>query len=131
MWPFSGRAQLPIPAEARRELAAIPEDFVDDGCSNALDSLFGFVFAWACRIHDFYYCTRCWPAGRMTWGHKVVADNKLKLYMRASLPLRWRWVRYAYKTAVFAFGGFGSFDSCGPAAGERCRHNMPAPGWMS
>jgi len=132
MWPFTGRAQLPIPADAKKTLDnEIPVRFKDDGCSNSLDSLFGFVFKWACRIHDWMYCTRSHPAGTMTWGYKVLADNLLKRYMRASLPLRWRWVRYGYKSAVFLFGGFGSFDSCGPKAGKLCRHNMPQPPWMS
>lgn len=130
MWPFTGRAQLPIPDDARELLDQIPGDFRDDGCSNALDSLFGFSFAWACRIHDWYYCTRAWPAGAMTYGHKLDGDGLLKRFMRASLPLRWRWVRYLYKGAVFTFGGFGSYDSCGPEVGERCRHNLAPPSWM-
>ena len=134
------RRQLPMPAEARAALARVPQHFTDDGCSNSPDSWFGFDFRWACRLHDHAYCTRANPAGSMTWGAKVVADEMLKQRIRSALPLRWRWVRYIYKAAVFWGGGYGSWDSCGdePPNGASelqrrnglCRHAMPRPEWM-
>lgn len=112
-------------------LAGIPVGFVDDGCSNAPDSLFGFDFKWACRIHDWDYCTRCHPPGSMTYQEKGRKDNRLKRFIQVSLPVRWRWIRYVYYTAVWWVGHFGAWDTCGPEAGELCRHNISKPEWMS
>ena len=136
---LSGRAQKPIPADARAVLARIPDHFVDDGCSNSPDSWFGFNFRWACRIHDWRYCTRCHAPGTMTYNAKLVAEDEIKDNIKASLPLRWRWVRFVYYGAVFTLGGFGAFDTCGrrPAGASDgqleaglCRHGMPMPEWM-
>lgn len=125
------RRQRPIPPAAQAILDRIPADFRDDGCSRSPDSLFGFNFRWACRIHDWSYCTRAHQPGSMTYGWKVAADFTLRENLRSALPLRWRWVRFIYQGAVLAFGGFGSFNSCGPEAGERCRHAMRRPPWMT
>lgn len=122
---------LPIPDEARYYLALIPAEFRDDGCSRSPDSLFGFDFRWACRLHDWSYCTRAHPPGSLTYARKVAADYTLREHLKAALPLRWRWVRFIYQGAVLAFGGFGSFNSCGPEAGELCRHAMRRPPWMT
>ena len=127
---LDGRLQRPIPKEAKRTLAEIPEHFRDDGCSSSPDDLFGFDFRWACRIHDWRYCTRCHPAGSMTWQRKNDADGELKENIRTSLPWRWRWVRFLYHRAVFIGGNFGAYDTCGPEAAECCRHGMAMPGWM-
>lgn len=120
----------PIPPVARGLLAEIPEEFVDDGCSTAPDALFGFRLGWACRIHDWMYCTRAWPAGTMDQHHRKHADDLLGEMIRQALPWRWRFVGWIYRAAVRRHGGHAAFDSCGGEAGERCRHNLPRPGWM-
>jgi len=119
-----------MPELLRVKLDQIPGEFRDDGCSNSLDGWFGFNFRPACRSHDCDYCTRCWPAGAMTQGKRRVADYDLKMFIRAMLPWRWRWLGSVYRFGVHLAGGISAFDSCGPGAGERCRHNMPMPEWM-
>lgn len=116
--------------KAAKLLEQIPQLFHDDGCSNSPDGLFGFNFRWACRIHDWMYCTRCHKPGLMNYHRKLVADRVLKINIAAALPFRWRWVKHVYYAAVYVAGGLGSFNSCGRSAGERCRHNMPIPDWM-
>ena len=131
MWPFDGRSQKPMPLLARHMLDEIPRGFVDDGCSNARDSIFGFDFRFACRIHDHAYCTRRWPAGHMTQAHRRVADENLGMMIRAVLPRRWRWVGWWYRRGVHLGGGVSAFDSCGPTQGDLCRHGMSKPEWMA
>lgn len=126
------RAQRPIPKEASALLrGSVPASFKDDGCTNSPDSIFGFDFKWACRIHDWRYCTRCHDPGSMTYETKLRADMELKRHFKSSLPLRWRWIRYVYYAGVLAGGGFNAFDSCGPEEGETCRHDVTSPQWMS
>ena len=130
-WPFDGRTQRPIPKLGWEMLDDIPREFIDDGCSNSRDSLFGFNFRWACRIHDHSYCTRCWPAGAMTQAHRRWADETLRNFIRGSLPWRWRWVGWWYRLGVHLGGGISAYDSCGITAGARCLHGMPIPDWMA
>lgn len=127
---FDGRSQRPMPTTAVAVNQQIPRHFVNDGCTNAPDTLFGFELGWACRIHDWRYCTRCHPAGTMTAGHRRRADAELGANVRAALPWRWRWVGWVYRTAVWRYAGISAFDSCGPSAGLKCRHHMPIPRWM-
>jgi len=108
----------------------IPETFVDDGCSNSPDGLCGTDFRWACRIHDWRYCTRCHPFGTMCWKHRLKTDRELRRNLAVALPWWNQWIRFAYWFAVRRFGSFHAYDTCGPEAGERCRHNMEQPGWM-
>lgn len=122
--------QRPIPAKAVALLGQIPREFADDGCSSSPDSWFGFNFRFACRIHDWRYCTRAHPAGSMGYGAKVAADYELEQHVRASLPWRWRWVGWLYRGATLFAGGWGAFDSCGPEVGDRCRHGLAPPEWM-
>jgi hypothetical protein len=124
------RRQRPPPDSARVLLETIPVGFVDDGCSNSPDSFLGFYFQPYCRIHDWRYCTRCWPAGSMTASARKWADMELGLNLRAALPWRWRWVGWIYRLGVWRYGGVSAFDSCGPTVGPVCRHNMPPPDWM-
>jgi hypothetical protein len=112
------------------DLPKIPPDFVDSGCSNAPDSIFGRPIAWACRIHDWRYCTRAHPAGAMTQRWRQDADRELGANVRGSLPFALRWVGWVYWRATHRFGGDDAFDSCGPEVGERCRHNLARPAWM-
>ena len=88
------KAQRPRPAEAAALLAEIPDSFIDDGCSNSPDSIWGFRFRWACRIHDWRYCSRAHAAGTMHYANKMVADDELYDFIGSSLPWRWRWVRW-------------------------------------
>jgi hypothetical protein len=120
-----------MPLLARHMLEEIPAGFVDDGCSNSRDSMFGFDFRWACRLHDHAYCTRCWPAGSMTQMHRRVADANLAMMIRSALPWRWRWVGWWYRRGVHYGGGVSAYDSCGATSGAICRHGMPIPDWMA
>lgn len=130
--------QLPIPAAALTLLKQIPVHFRDDGCSASPDAWFGFYFRWACRIHDWRYCTRCHPPGTMTGRAKRQADRELREGVKASLPWRWKWIGRVYEAAVRTNVN-GSFDTCGPVPEEAtdyqrksglCRHGVPAPNWM-
>ena len=128
--PFDGRAQRPIPTEAAKWLREIPSEFSDDGCTNSPDSVFGFKFRWACRIHNWRYCSRCHPPGTMHYESKLKADAELARYIGSSLPFRWRWVRRIYLRGVHVGGGFDAWNSCGPEDGDTCRHGIAMPDWM-
>jgi len=123
-------SQLAVPPEARAVLALIPTEFVDDGCSNSPDRWFRFNFRWACRVHDWRYCTRCHPPYEMTQDGRHFADEELATNIRMSLPWRWRWLRFVYEFAVYRYGGVEAWNSCGYRRGERCRHNMTLPPWL-
>lgn len=115
----------------RVQREAIPPDFITDGCSNAPDRLFGRDLAGACCVHDLWYCTRAWKAGKLTQQHREQADMMLGRCIRALLPLGVGWIGWLYYRAVHRFGGDEAFDSCGKEAGERCRHGLPPPRWMA
>ena len=112
----------------------IPDDFVDDGCSGPAHWL-EIIFGWlgynihpACRTHDHAGCTRCWPAGYLTEFRKFTAAWELEETMRTVLPW-WLdvWAGAFYRVTKLAWG---YWDSCGPEAGPRCRHNQVPPDWM-
>jgi len=120
-------------------LTQIPESFLDDGCSNSPDSIFGFNLRWACRLHDWRYCGRCHPPGRMTQADRLLADKEIKQYIGQALPWRWRWVKYVYFAVLRRAGGTTAWNSCGPAPWgvtenqhdrDVCRHNIERPEWM-
>lgn len=111
--------------ELQRRLDRIPPLFKDDGCSNAPDRWLGVNLRPACRVHDFWYCTRAWPPGTLDQAHRSEADRFLGASVRALLPFGMKWAGWLYYRAVHRFGGDDAYDSCGPLAGERCRHNMP------
>ena len=121
---------LPIPEAAQAILARIPPHFHDDGCTRSPDSIFGFDFRWACRIHDWRYCSRAHVAGRMTYGYKVAADYELRENIESGPPWRWRWFAPIYQGAVLFAGGWNAFDSCGIERGPVCRHDLELPDWM-
>ncbi len=154
---FNNRVQKEKPTEARKLLNRfIPEEFKDDGCSNSLDSLFGFNFRWACRIHDWRYCSRSHPAGNMSYRLKKASDKELRANIRDSLPLVWYkpyyfericrrlrvwcpsaplcfglWLPWVYYMGVALFGGFNAYNSCSHAVGIHCRHGVLRPEWMN
>lgn len=101
---------------------SIPDEFVDDGCSNSPDSICGTDIRWACRIHDYRYCGRCHPAGTMGWAHRRKADRELRWNLAAGLPWWNQWIRFFYFGAVRTFGSVTSYNTC--RRGEFCRHNM-------
>ena len=111
-------------------LRKIPKAFVDDGCTRAPDRVFGYDLRFACRIHDWRYCTRCHVPGTMDTHHRNLADTELRDLLREVLPWRWRFLGWVYWLAVWQRGGFEAWDSCGLTAGECCRHGMPVPEWM-
>jgi hypothetical protein len=120
-----------IPPAARTVLNLIPKRFIDNGCSMSPDSIIRNDIRWACRIHDWRYCTRCHRPGRLGTQYRRSADKELRLNLGAGLPWYVRWVRLVYHFAVRHWGdGDNAFDSCGIAAGAFCRHNMPMPAWM-
>jgi hypothetical protein len=127
---FDDKAQRPRPAAAEAVLEEIPDSFIDDGCSNSPDTIWGFKFRWACRIHDWRYCSRSHPAGTMHYANKLGADDELYEFIGSSLPWRWRWVRWIYLRGVHVGGGFDAWNSCGPEDGPECRHNVELPAWM-
>ncbi len=119
-----------IPAAALKLLDAIPKSFMDDGCSNSPDSMFGFDFRWICRIHDWRYCTRCHRAGSMTAGARKRADRELRGWISQTMVWSLRWIKWIYWYGVWKYGGIAAFDSCGRDAGKICRHGQPKPEWM-
>lgn len=110
---------------------AIPDSFVDDGCSNSPDSICGTWIRPACRIHDWRYCTRCHPQGTMCKEHRKAADKELRASLAKLLPWWNQWVRWIYWRAVRRFGSLHAYDTCGQSAGDFCRHGMPMPLWMN
>ena len=128
------REQLPKSVRLVAQLAKIPDEFIDDGCSNSPDSIFGFDLSWACRKHDWSYCTRCHFAGTMTQHDRLIADTEIRIDISAALPWRWRWVKYVYYRVLRLAGGTEAWNSCGPTSENEegyCRHNMPRPDWMT
>lgn len=65
----------------------------------------------------------------MTSHYRKAGDSELRWLLSMSLPFRWRWVKWAYYVAVRRWAA-NAFDSCGPEAGDQCRHGMEMPGWM-
>lgn len=111
-------------------LTQIPKGFVDDGCSSAPDRVFGREVRPACRVHDYFYCTRAWPAGQLTQHHREIADQFLGSSVRALLPLGLGFLGWLYWRVVHRYGGVDAYDSCGFEAGKHCRHNLRKPAWM-
>ena len=124
------KRRLRVLHDLQNVLNRIPVGFQDDGCSMAPDRLFSANLRPACRAHDWLYCTRAHPAGALDQAWRTRADHLLGRAIRALLPLGVGWVGWLYWQAVRRYGGVAAFDSCGPAAKERCRHNMPRPEWM-
>ena len=108
----------------------VPANFIDDGCSNSPDSLCGTNFRWACRIHDWRYCTRAQPEGTMNKQSRKAADKELRKNLAIALPWYWQPIRWVYYRAVRRFGSLHSYNTCGPSAGNSCRHGLTPPGWM-
>ncbi|GAF98604.1 unnamed protein product, partial [marine sediment metagenome] len=73
----------------------------------------------------------CHRPGLMTNDRRAVADKMLRRFLRAAVPWRWGWLKWCYWAGVHVLGGYKAWDSCGPAAGELCRHNMEMPEWMA
>jgi hypothetical protein len=109
-------------------LGRIPTDFIDDGCTNSPDGLFRVDLRWACRIHDWRYCTRCHAPGSMTAGARHRADDELRRHIDGAW--KGKIIPWLYWKAVHLFGGTNAYDSCGPAAGRVCRHGQHVPMWM-
>lgn len=116
--------------DARYVASHIPPDFVSDGCSGAPDLFLGYDLTPACRAHDAGYCQRLWPAGACDQEWRTAVDHQLGIEVRAALPLGLRWIGWLYWRAVHVFGGETSFASCGPLAGDLCRHNVARREWM-
>lgn len=110
--------------ELQRRLDQIPPLFADDGCSGVADWWFGSDLRPACRVHDFWYCTRGWPAGTLDQAHRHDADAFLGRSVRALLPLGLGWIGWFWTWFVHRYGGDESYDSCGPEAGKLCRHRL-------
>ncbi len=116
-----------LPALAGAILADIPLEFRDDGCSSSPDALFGYDLRWACRIHDWWWCTRAHPLGQLTEDWKAAGDHILGVLVRSALPWGLRWIGTLYLRAVRRFAG--SYDSCGHEE-LYCRHCLARPHWM-
>jgi hypothetical protein len=108
-------------------------DFEDDGLSGGFpDWMYKkWLLGLAGRVHDWHYCTRCHKAGSMTDPQKKWADKALRKHARELLPWYLCLAPIILYVGVRVGGGFGSWDSCGPEAGDRCRHNIKQPDWMA
>jgi len=125
--------QRPIPPRQLDRLQHIADhfpDFLDDGCTSAPDKLLGYDFKWACRLHDFAYCSHAHAPGTMNLLRKAMADAQLFYNVQASLPglvaLR---VAAVYFQAVMELGG-DSYGSCTAGPNGRCRHNLRYSAWL-
>ena len=107
-------------------------DFEDDGLSGGFpDWMYSrWELSIAGRVHDWHYCTRCHTAGSMTDKAKRFADKALRKHARELLPWFLNLAPIVLYIGVYVGGGFGSWDSCGPEEGTRCRHNIKQPQWM-
>lgn len=108
-------------------------EFQDDGLSGSFPDW--MYKRWdltdAGRVHDWHYCTRCHAAGSMTDQAKQFADKALRKHARERLPWFLNLAPIILYLGVRIGGGFGSWDSCGPEIGDRCRHNIKKPQWMN
>ncbi len=107
-------------------------DFHDDGLSFFPDWIYSRWGLWrAGRVHDWHYCGRCHPMGSMTWKARRFADRALRQHARELLP--W-WLSIAplvlYRGVRLGGVLFRAWNTCGYAAGERCRHNIKRPVWQ-
>lgn len=116
--------------------ATIPPNFINDGCSSVA-KVFERFFHWLgydiekhCDQHDADYCTRLNPPGSMTYAKKIMDDRRLRDGMKSDLPWYWDWSAGLFYRGLLIGGSWGSWDSCGPAAGKVCRHGQPMPEWM-
>ena len=107
-------------------------EFKDDGLSGGFpDWMYQrWLLKLAGRVHDWQYCTRCHRAGSMTDPAKKLADKALRKHARELLPWYLNLAPIILYAGVRVGGGFGSWDSCGPEEGDRCRHNIKQPQWM-
>ncbi len=121
-----------IPADRQAALDALPAEFVDDGCSKWFDAIFRWSLRWCCRLHDASYCTRLHPAGSRTYAAKILADEELKTDVALALPWALRATAGLMWIGVRVAGSWWhGWDSCGPEVGERCKHGMAMPAWMT
>ena len=67
----------------------------------------------------------------MTDEAKIFADKALRKHARELLPWYLNVAPIVLYVGVRVGGGFGSWDSCGPEEGDRCRHNIKQPDWMA
>jgi hypothetical protein len=105
--------------------------FEDDGLSFFPDWIFRhWNLCKAGRIHDWHYCSRCHAAGTMNQTRRDLADKYIKQHARELLPWLLRPISHLLRGGVFIGGGIRAWNSCGPSAGDRCRHNMKQPVWM-
>lgn len=116
--------------ELQKRLDRIPPLFRDDGCSGAPDRLFWRTLRPACRVHDYWYCTRGWPPGTLDQAHRQEADRFLGESVRALLPWGFGWIGWIYYKMVHQIGGTEAYDSCGLVVGVQCRHGLYQPPWM-
>jgi hypothetical protein len=121
-----GKKVIRLPALAAEILANIPAHFVDDGCSSSPDSWFGYDFRWACRIHDYMWCTRAHALGTMTKEWKLKGDLLLRRCIAAALPRRWRWLSFLYYRGVRRAAW--PFNTC--QKGDTCRHGLTYQDWL-
>jgi hypothetical protein len=124
------RKKRQVARAAYHALNDIPDRFIDDGCSYSPDSIFHNEIGWACRIHDYRYCSRSMGPRDMEPHLRLAADKELRANIALSVPKWLGWIRWLYYRAVRHFGSQTSWDSCGYDAGVRCRHNLLRPRWM-
>lgn len=111
-------------------IQAIPAHFHSDCCSGGPDHVLGVGIKHHCRAHDAAYCQRLWPAGSLDQQWRDAADRQLGVEIRSELPYCLKWIGWLYFRGTHRFGGDNAYASCGPLAGDRCRHNIERPDWM-
>jgi hypothetical protein len=112
------------------QIAQLWPGFEDDGLSWFPDWIYRrWELHLAGRVHDWHFCSRCHLAGSMTRGAEKFANRAIRKHSRELLP--W-WIRATPFILYYGvkFGAHNAWDSCGPHAGERCRHNIKKPAWM-
>ena len=123
-----------IPEDSLALLRRIEIDFPefrDDGCSGAPDRILWWSLRWACRLHDWRYCSRAHDPWELDQAHRILADVELSQNVRASLPWGLRWLAgLLYGRLTDLGGGYRAWNSCGSEDGARCRHGLALPGWM-
>ncbi len=115
-----------VPSTAVQILEGIPEDFVADGCTSSPDSFFGYSLRWACRIHDWRYCSRCNPLP--TYEGRLAADVELRENIQAALPWVFAWVGWVYYGGARQFG-VDAWGSCDAHSSRPCRHGVAVTYW--
>jgi len=107
--------------------------FTDDGLSWFPDSLAGYDFTWAGRLHDFGYCAQARPPFRYGVLDRMRLDFQLARDVRNAVP---NWALADEIASVVLMGvtqlGVWSYNSCTiKRYNGRCRHGLLRDNWAT